>query len=38
MIEKLWLDCNLIDSIQGLSSLERLEQLNLAGNHIDQIL
>ena len=37
MLEKLWLDCNQIDAITSISNLERLEQLNLAGNNIEQI-
>lgn len=37
MLEKLGLDHNRIDAIRGLSNLERLEHLNLASNHIDQI-
>lgn len=35
MLEKLWIDCNQIDTITGLSNLERLEHLNLAGNNVE---
>ena len=37
MLERLWLDCNRIDQIKGLNTLDRLEHLNLAGNNIEQI-
>lgn len=35
MLEKLWLDCNHINQICNLATLERLEHLNIAGNHIE---
>ena len=37
MLEKLWIDCNVVNSVVGLNTLERLEILNLAGNHIENI-
>jgi Leucine-rich repeat (LRR) protein len=37
MLEKLWLDSNHIDTVTGLQTLERLENLNLASNNIEQI-
>ena len=37
MLEKLWIDCNQVDCITGLSTLDRLEHINLAGNNIEQI-
>ena len=36
-MDKLWLDGNLIEHVDGLNSLVNLTELNLAMNHIESI-